>query len=219
MRSLRRALIAAVIAVVALVGVDVGSRLFAQDWVAGQLQESLQLSREPSVSFGGLVFLPGLVSGDVPSVRTSGRTFVAEGVEFEEITLNLRRVTYSPRQLITRAAGTIRAREGEGFVTMTDRQLTEAFRARGAPVDVRFEDGVVRVSADVLPGSVGARVTVEGGDLVVRPADVPLPISFTLDLPEFIDGLTYTAVDIRNDIGRLDFALQNVQFNVDASRG
>jgi hypothetical protein len=48
---------------------------------------------------------------------------------------------------------------------------------------------------------------------------VPLPISFTLDLPEFIDGLTYTAVDIRNDIGRLDFALQNVQFNVDASRG
>src|SRR5918999_5513881 len=217
MRGLRRVLVAAAVALVVLVGADVGSRLFAQDWVAGQLQESLQLSREPSVTFGGVLFLPGLVTGDVSSVRTSGRTFVAEGVEFEEITLNLRRVTYSPRQLITRAAGTIRAREGEGFVTMTDRQLTEAFRARNAPVGVRFEDGVVRVSADGLPGSVGARVAIEGGDLVVRPADVPLDISFTLDLPEFIDGLTYTAVDIRSEIGRLDFAVRNVRFNVDAS--
>lgn len=219
MRALRRALITVAVLVAVLVGLDVGARLFAQDWVAGQLEESLGLSREPSVEFGGFAFLPGLISGDIPSVRTSGRTFVADGIEFDEVTLDLRRVSYSPGRLILRAAGTIHAREGDGFVTMTDQQLTDAFRSQDIPAEVRFEDGVVRVSAQGLPGSVGAHVSIENGHLVLRPADIPLPLSFTLDLPEFIDGLTYTDVQIQQARGRLDFSLRDVQFEVDASRG
>lgn len=219
MSTVRRVLIAVAVLVALLVGLDVGARLFAQDWVAGRLQETLALSEEPSVEFGGFAFLPGLITGEIQSVRTSGRSFVAEGIEFEEVTLNLRRVSYSPGKLILRAAGTIRAREGDGFVTMTDRQLTDAFRAQGIPAEVRFEDGIVRVSAQGLPGSVGARVAIEDGDLVLRPADIPLPLSFTLDLPEFLDGLTYTDVEILQDRGRLDFALRDVEFKVDASRG
>jgi hypothetical protein len=219
MRGVRRALVAAAVVLVLVVGVDVASRLFAQDWVAGRLQDSLDLSEEPSVTIGGLLFLPAFVTGELPSVQTTGRTFMADGVEFERITLNLRGVSYSPRQLVVRAAGTIRAAEGDGSVTMTDEQLTAAFRSQGVPVDVRFEQGVVRVSSDLFPGSLGARVAIEGGNLVVTPADVPIPVSFTLDLPEFLEGLTYTSVDVRDGIGTLRFDLRDVEFRVDASRG
>ena len=63
---MRKALVAVGVAVVLLVGADLGLRALAQYWIAGQLRSSLGLERRPSVSLGGFPFLPRLVTGEIP---------------------------------------------------------------------------------------------------------------------------------------------------------
>jgi LmeA-like phospholipid-binding len=213
---LRRLLVVLVVAAVVLFGLDLGARLWAQSYVADQLQTSLGLSKPPSVRFGGVVFLPQLATGEVTSMSMEGRSFEAGEIEFERVRLDLRGVEYSPARLLLRRAGTIHAEEGDGSVDMTDRQLTDAFRARGIPVTVRFTEGAVKVSTESLPTQAKAAFAIEEGNLVLRPVEPALPVSFALDLPEFIPGMTYGELRFGEGRGRLGFDLRDVNFEVSA---
>ncbi len=208
---MRRFLIAILVLGLVFVGADFGLRLWAQAWVGGQLERSLGLSKSASVSIGGVLFVPEVVSGHIPSASVHADSFSSEGVHFESATLDLRDIRFSASQVfLSRHTGSIRAARGDGSVTMTGDDITAALRAQGFEGTVKLADGQVRLKAGSLPGEVTVEPSIEDGSLVLRSG----PVSVSLDLPEVVPGLTYRDVRIEGDIGELLFTVSNVTFVV-----
>ncbi|MDP9343827.1 MAG: DUF2993 domain-containing protein [Actinomycetota bacterium] len=208
---MRKLLVALAVLLVVYVAADVGARFWAQSWVGGQLQRSLHLSKTASVSFGGVLFIPEVASGHIPSASVHADSFTSGGVHFESATLDLRDIRFSPSQVfLSKHEGSIRARSGSGSVAMTGADITEALRSQGVPVTVRLAGGEVRVSGDSVPGEVAVQPAIENGSLVLRSGGV----SVSLKLPEVVPGLTYRGVRIDGDLGELLFTVSNVTFIV-----
>jgi hypothetical protein len=180
------------------------------------------LSGKPDVTFGGPLFVPQLLSGKLTSARAEAKEFTSHNVEFTDVSLALQDVKFSPGKLLFHKDSTIVASTGSGSASMTAEELTNAFRAQGVPLTVRFTpEGDVRVAASRLEGVfavVGA--SVEHGDLVLRPTNPvfkKLHVSFTLDLPEIVPGLTYTKIEFVENLGVLSFDLKDASFSVGTS--
>jgi hypothetical protein len=219
MRTIGRVIIAVIVIAAVYLIVDFSGRVWAESYVADQVQRSLGLSAKPQVTFGGPFFLPQLVSGSLSSAKAEAEDFTSGNVSFVEVQLQLEDVGFSPGKLLFHDDSTIIARSGTGFVSMTADQLTDAFNAQGIPINIRFDaDGVLRVSASRLPVSATISATIESGDLVLRPTN-PLfsKISFALDLPEFVPGLTYEKITFDDELGVLEFSLKDAAFTVPAS--
>jgi hypothetical protein len=211
---MRKLLIALVVLVVVFVGADFGLRVWAQSWVAGQLRESLGLSRSPSVSLGGILFVPEVVSGHIPSASVHAGGFTSDGVHFEQATLDLRDIRFSASQLfLSHHEGSIRARTGDGSVAMTGADMTAALHDQGLPVTVQLAGGEIRLSGGSVPGEVTVQPSIEGGLLVLRSGGV----SVSLNLPEVVPGLDYREVRIEGNAGQLLFTVSNVVFVVPRS--
>jgi LmeA-like phospholipid-binding len=219
-RTAGRVILGLIVAAAAYFLLDFGTRLWAESYVAGQVQRSVGMSVRPSVSFGGAVFMPELVGGRLDSASLRAQDFRARGVSFTEIDLHLRDVHFSPGRLLIHQPSAIRAGRGDGTATMTDVQLTEAFQDQGVPIEIRFTpDGAVRVAAQKLPISVKVLATIEHGELVLRPSTtnpVLSRISFSLRLPELVPGIVYRAITFTEQSGELRFTLRNVDFPVEA---
>src|SRR5439155_20753011 len=144
-RTVGRVIVAIIVVAAVYFLLDIATRLWAESYVAGQVQRSVGMTTRPSVTFGGAVFLPELVGGKLDSADVRARDFVARGVSFTEIDLHLRDVHFSPARLLIHRPSTITAGKGGGSARMTDAQLTQAFRDQGVPIDIRFtSDGAVR---------------------------------------------------------------------------
>jgi hypothetical protein len=208
---MRKLLVAVAVLLVVYVAADIGARFWAQWWVGGQLQRSLHLSKSASVSFGGVLFIPEVVSGHIPSATVHAASFTSEGVHFQSATLDLRDIRFSPSQVfLSKHEGSIRARGGDGSVAMTGSDITEALRGQGVDVTVQLADGQVRLSGDSVPGEVTVQPSIENGELVLRSGGV----SVSLKLPEVVPGLTYRGVKLDGDVGELLFTVSNVTFVV-----
>ncbi len=210
------AIIGLIIAAAAYFLLDLGSRVWAESYVAGQIQKSLEMTARPSVSFGGTLFLPELFGGKISSVEVKATAFETQGVGFTKVRLHLEDVTYSPIRLVLHKPSKITAHSGTGEAAMTQFQLTDAFQAQGVPITVQFTaDGNVRVEAARLPVAATVTATIEEGKLVLRPTN-PLfkSISFAISLPELVPGLTYRSVRFEDQLGTLRFTLRNAPFEV-----
>ena len=95
---------------------------------------------------------------------------------------------------------------------MTGRDVTAAFRAAGIDATVRLADGVARVSVAGLP-AVGVRVRLDGSDLVLRPADIPLPVDLRVDLSGLVPDIRYKDIRIEGSVLRLEFTLARNRFD------
>jgi hypothetical protein len=216
MRVVGRVLIAVIVLTALYLVLDFSGRIWAESYVAGQIKESLQLSDKPDVTFGGSLFMPELMSGNLASASVKANDFTSNGVQFTGALLHLRDVDFSPGKLLFHKPSKIVATSGDGTASMTDQQLTDAFHVQGVPVNVRFTpEGDVRVSASRFPASLLVQATIEKGDLLLRPKN-PLfsKISFTLNVPELVQGLTYRSVTFTDNLGVLAFDLRNATFPV-----
>jgi hypothetical protein len=211
---MRKLLVALAVLLVVYVAADIGARFWAQSWVGGQLQRSLHLSKSASVSFGGLLFIPEVVSGHIPSATVHAASFSSEGVRFQSASLDLRDIRFSPSQLFrSKHTGSIRAARCDGEVSMSGDDLTAALRDRGFGGTVTLADGEVRLSGGGLPGEISVQPSIEGGTLVLRASGT----SVSLPLPEVVPGLTYRDVRIEGDTGELLFTVSNVEFVIPRS--
>jgi DUF2993 family protein len=209
----RRLLIILGVALVVLAAADFVVRAIAQNVVATQIASSLRLSRKPDVSLGGFPFLPRAVSGHLPSMTVNDQDFTAEGgVRIQSIRLTLRDIRFPSGQLLSHQEGTVRAAGGDGTATLTDRSVTDALRAAGADVDVRFQGGDVLLTTGGVPGELRAEVSVTNHTLVVRP--VGSDRAFAVPLPHLVGGLEYRSVKVENSVAVLEVRLVEPSFRV-----
>src|SRR5207247_1856615 len=133
-----------------------------------QLQRSLHLSKSASVSFGGVLFIPEVASGHIPSATVHAASFSSEGVHFQSATLELHDIRFSPSQLfLSKHTGSIRARNADGSVAMTGADITGALRGQGVDVTVQVADGRVGMSGGGIPGTLTVQPSIEGGALLL----------------------------------------------------
>jgi DUF2993 family protein len=213
---MRKALIALGLVIAVLVGVDVGVRVLAQHFVGRTLARSLDVTERPSVSIGGVPFLPRVIAGSLPSATVVAHMVSSNGVTVQTVSLTLSHVTF-PRDLLFGGGGTVRARSGEGTAIITPDELTEALHAHGAPVTVRFRRGRMLVSANGLPGEVEVTPSLSGRTLTLRPTGSPLPFALAFDLPGFVSGLRYTDLVVGRAAATVSFRLTEPAFRVPGS--
>ena len=188
---MRKLLLAVAVLLVVYAAADIGARFWAQAWVGGQLQRSLHLSKSASVSFGGLLFIPEVASGDIPSATVHAAAFSSEGVHFQSATLELHDIRFSPSQL---------------FLS----KHTGSIRDQGVDVTVQLSDGRVTLSGGGLPGSVTVQPSIQSGSLVMEANGA----NVSLKLPQVVPGVEYRDVHVDGDVGELDFTVSHVEFVV-----
>ena len=220
MRTLGRVLIVVIVVSAVYFVLDFSGRVWAEAYVAKEIKQALTLSGNPDVTFGGPLFVPQLLAGELSSATAEAEDFTSNGVGFTAATLKLEGVQFSPAKLLFHNDSTIVAKSGTGSATMSAQQITDAFRNQGIPIDVVFTDeGDVRVQAARLPVSAVVEAKIVDGNLVLRPTN-PLfdKISFTLDLPELVPGLTYESIVFEPPFGELTFSLKDATFEVPGSQ-
>jgi DUF2993 family protein len=197
-----------------LIGADAVVRAIAEHAVAAELAGSLDMSRRPQVSLGGFPFLVHALSGNLPSASLEAREFTVDGISVDRMQLSLSDVHAPTSQLLSGHEGTITARDGTGSATMSDSAVSAALHEHGAPVTVTLSGRQARLSADGVPGEVRARLSIGNGELILRPADEAIPVSFSLDLPELLPGMHYTGVRVAGSLLELSFDLTDAQFDI-----
>ena len=194
---MRRFVIGLLIVAAVLAGVDVGGRVWGGLWVGDRVREALGLSRRPSVSFGGVLFTPQVVSGHITSTTLQSENVVIGGVPFSSARLSLRNVTFRPGDLILHHRGRIDVEGGAGVFGMTAPDLEEALRAHGQDVWVRFSGEQVRLSGEGFQGeTMSATPSLEGADLVIS-GTFSEPVRFRL--PALGQGIQYGGVVVAGD--------------------
>jgi hypothetical protein len=219
MRLIGRIIIVVIVVTAIYLIVDFSGRVWAEAYVASEVEHSLGLSAKPDVTFGGPLFIPQLLQGKLSSATAQSENFTSNGVAFTSADLHLEDIEFSPGKLLFHQDSTIVAHSGRGSATMTSSQLSDAFHQQGIPVNVRFEDdGTVRVSASQFPATAAVSATIEDGVLVLRPTN-PLfkRFSFPLTLPELVPGMTYTDIAFDGTLGTLSFRLKDATFSVPGS--
>jgi hypothetical protein len=206
----RRLLILVIVIVVLLIGLDVGSRLVAQYAVSRGLAATLGLEERPAVSLGGFPFLPRLLSGNVPSVTIHAGASEVEGVSIRRANVTLDDVSFAPGSVLGRGEGTIHARSGEGEAVVDGATVPATILGRQVPIHVRFEGTRTLVTAEGFPGTIGVTPEIDDqGNLVLRPEGGLLPVSVTVQLPQLIDGITYTSLDVQDGVATLGFEVRD----------
>jgi hypothetical protein len=200
--------------VVLLVVADIAGRVVAQDMVASRLEDSLDLSEKPSVSLHGFPFLLHAAEGSFPSATASADSLTAQGVTIRSVALTLDDLRFSPGDLLGGRHTTVRAASGQGTATMTGAGMTDALGAQGVDLTVEIADGKVRVRSSSFPVSIEARISLSGRTLTLRSADTRIPASFSVRLPEFVDGLQFTDIHLQGSEAVLAFDLNHPSFAV-----
>jgi LmeA-like phospholipid-binding len=193
---------------------DIGLRIAAQYYVGRSLQDSLDLSHRPDVKLGGFPFVFRLLSGDLPSVTVRADDVVTGGVRFQEVRLTLHQAKVATGEVLSGDKREVRAKDGSGTATLSAADATEALNDQGVPLTVRFEGGDAVISAPGLSGEVRASISLSGQKLVLRPVSESLQASFSLSLPEVVQGIKYTGVSIQGSAAMLSFTLTDPVFEL-----
>jgi hypothetical protein len=202
---MRRALIIVGAMALFLVGADLGLRALAQYWIAGQIQESFELSDRPSVSLGGFPFMPRLLTGRFSEVTVRSQGTVRTGrFPLSGVDLTLRQVRFPADQLLFGNKATIRAAGGSGTVTLTEEDINRAFPAT-VPVTIHLGGGKVRI--DSSNGTVVTRLRVVDNRLVLVPVEGSLPVEVRVALPVLVRGITYTRIGVEGSRAVVRFRL------------
>ena len=210
---MRRLLIALVILALLLVGADFGLRAYAQLRVGQSLAASLDLAERPSVSLTGFPFLVRFVQGHFPSATVEGTDLEFDGLNFRNVRFVLTEVRFPPGRVLAGDDATIRARSGNGTLTLTGEGLTALLRDQGAPVTVRIQGGEIAVESADLPGPVRASLSLDEGSLRLTGRGGS-PVSFPVDLPAVLPGLQLTDVRIEGSAAIASFSLERPTFRV-----
>ena len=211
---MRRALLILAVLLVLFVGVDFVARELAQAALARELASSLELSRRPAVSLGGLPFLPRAVTGEIPAVEVRSGQTTSGGITFSEIVLGLADVEFSLLDIAS-GRGTLHADEGRGLARVSGITIDTSLAGRDVRIEVRFEDGVAMVASPLFQGSARAEVAlVEGALSFASPA---LPEPLRIALPDLFGGIRYESLIVEGNVATLAFSIRDA--TIDLSSG
>ncbi len=122
------------------------------------------------------------------------------------VVVTLRDVKFPPDQLLFGNKATIKARSGAGTVTLSEQDVNRAFPAT-IPVTIRLVAGKVYVRGPDQQGEVQTKLRIADNRLVLVPVEGSLPVEVRVALPVLVQGLTYTAVEVRDSRASLRFTL------------
>jgi hypothetical protein len=213
MRAIRRIVVTLLILAGLFVAADYGARAVAQAQVAASLQSNLDLSEKPEVSLGGFPFLRHVLDGHLDEVMLVGTDLSANGQSLRQVRIALRDVRFSASDLVFGRSTTVRFRSSDGTAQMTGANVTAALKRANLDATVRFTGGVARVSVAGLP-EVRVRVALDGSDLVLRPADLPLPVDLRVDVGDLVPDIRYRDIHVDGSVLVLGFTLATNHFDL-----
>jgi len=201
--------------VVLLVAAELILRAVAANVAAAELTDAFHLSREPDVSIGGFPFVVQALTGHLSSVTVKDHDFRASGgVSIHEMELTLHGVRFSSGQLLRRRTGTITADRADGNAMLTGPNITAALQARGTNVNVRFAGGKVLLTSPSFPGTLTAKVTLDGRTLTIRPEGTVVTQTLSIVLPEIVNGLDYSRARVVGSVAVVDVRADHPTFRV-----
>jgi DUF2993 family protein len=212
MRGIRRIVITLIVLVGLFVAADFGARAAAEGQVAASLEASLELSKKPDVSLGGFPFLRRALDGHLDSVVLVGADLSAGDQPLRRVRITLRDVRFSAADLVFGRDTTVRFRSSDGTAEMTGADVTAALEQANLDAKVRLSDGMAHVSIAGFP-EVRVRVTLDGTDLVLRPADLPLPLDLRIDLGHLVPDIRYRDIRVEGSVLVLAFTLATKRFD------
>jgi hypothetical protein len=210
----RRLIVFLITLALVLVVADVGLRILSEYWVGGQFEQSLNLPGRPDVSISAVPYIPHLVTGDMPRVTVRTGTWTVKGVRFRSVSMALRRVHFSPRQLLYGRRSTIRADEGDGVAVIVALDATTTILGQEAKLHVTFRGTEALVRSSKLPHAVKGSVSLNGGRLVVVSDDPALGGLISLALPKLANGIRFQDVRVEDSQATMTFVLVKPQFKV-----
>lgn len=178
--------ITAIVVVVLLVLLFVADRI-ANRVVAGQIateaQRSQNLPNKPSVSIGGVLFLPQVIQGDYHDINIDVRGSVQEGLRIDRLRSHLDGVHIPLSDVIGGNVTKIPVDSLDADVEVTYPDLNRYLAAQGMKLTVAPADSAIRISGTV--NVFGTDYPVEGtASIGVEPA------AFTFTPRELAQGVT-----------------------------
>ncbi|WP_017572155.1 LmeA family phospholipid-binding protein [Nocardiopsis halotolerans] len=197
--------------VAVVVAADVGARSFAQNLIAGQAAQQLQMEQEPEVSVEGWAFLPQAISGTYSEIDISAPAATVGDVHLEQIDATATDVEAPLAELIDQPRVVAGQLEGSAVLPYSffNPHLPEG-------VTIITEGGEPRITGELALSqfgvstsvSAGGEFTVDGDTVTVTPTDIQLDdappgvddmvantLSFSFQVPQLPFGLTVTEVE------------------------
>jgi hypothetical protein len=200
---MRNVLIALGVFLLFLVVADFVVRSLAEERVADQMQESLDLSNRPKVSLDAWPFVVRVMEGHFDGVTVNARNVNEGGIRLKRVELFFDDVDFAAAQLLSQKKRSVEVDSATGTAVITEEDLSEALQSNGVPATVNLSDDDAVVETE-LGAEAAATVSLEGGDLVLVPEEALEPM--TVQLPPITDEVDYESVRI--DDGRAVLALQ-----------
>ena len=206
-----KVLVVVVIVAVVAVGADFVAKNIAEDQMAVEMREALELDDDPGVAVRGFPFLIHLLSGSLPEVAVDAEGLGDDGLRFDRGRLVLDNVRFELSEL-TSGSGDVRFGGGRGEVDAGAEAITRALREAGAPIDVSIRDGRVFVTANTIPDEAEGDLDLEDGRLVL--SSPSLRESYAVGLPDLGGRATYESLDTRGRTATLGVRLGAGTFRV-----
>lgn len=201
-----------VLAAIFVIG-DQVARGYAQNMIAGKIQDSSNLTSKPSVSIKGWPFITQVASRDVHQVNISAHNVEESGLDFSSIDATASDVRLNSGY----NGGTIGTTTGTAVVSYATVAAQSGIKGLSLSADPSGGPGAAKITlsslADVLPASVAqflpsgpvsgvAKITESGPDLSVRTESLgKVPLSrlgsvgdFTIRIPRLPMDMSVTGV-------------------------
>ncbi len=199
--------VAVTLAVVLLLAIaaDLGLRFWAQRWLEGRLDDTLESAARPDVALRGFPFLFAFARGELSGATVTWEGVEAGGLRLERVELDLQEVGFSQGDLLAGRSGDVDIGRGTGTLEVGEQGLNAFLEQRGVPVSLELRRSEVRasISEGAGPSAVG-RLRLEGRSLVFEPSRVEggpgvttEGLAFAVRLPRVLEGLTYEGIEVR----------------------
>jgi len=199
---------------------------FAESQLSSGMRTTLNIRSRPAVQIEAFPIILRIVQGRIPRVRVDARNVVLEGLQIDELLVDMRGVEASVDVLIRQNKFDLTVEDGTATATISEDSINAFLKREKRNVHVTLKpDGTVVVRADrIVAGrsrrfeSTG-RVTLDGRNLVFKPTrttmdGVPVPSSlaafgrressFSVEIPTLPAGIVPTEVIVT--FGRLRLA-------------
>ncbi|NYH52295.1 MULTISPECIES: LmeA family phospholipid-binding protein [Nocardiopsis] len=203
---MRKFLVVLLVLCAALVVVaDIGLRSFAQDMVARQVAQQLQMSEEPEVSIEGWAFLPQALGGTYSEINISAASATMDSITVEQIDVTATEVEVPPADLLDQPSVVAGRLDGSFTVPYS---YFNAYLPEG--ITITTEGGDPRISGELaLPGSgistpveAGGEFAVDGDTVTVTPVDIRIG-----EVPTGVDDMVSGMLTSSFQVPHLPFGL------------
>ncbi|WP_150240553.1 LmeA family phospholipid-binding protein [Nocardiopsis quinghaiensis] len=224
---MRKFLVVLLVLLAALVvAADIGARGFAQDMVARQVAQQLQMSEEPEVSIEGWAFLPQALSGTYSEINITAASATMDSITVEQVDVTATEVEAPPAELLDQPSVVAGRLDGSFTVPYS---YFNAYLPEG--ITITTEGDEPRISGELaLPGSgistpvdAGGEFAVEDGTVTVTPVDIQIGaapagvgdtvsgmLTSSFQVPQLPFGLTVTEAETTSSGLRVTGTAQDV---------